>query len=416
MVDDISPQPEDQNKNNPGSDTINLKSGTNPPGQVDSLVVNDIGGIATGKAGKKANRLKKKAHKFLSRGLDLWPSTKNQKIAGSLIIAVLLVGGIGGVYALKNLFSKSPAPAAPVVQKIEEKKTTEPSRLSGVEIPIEVNKRPITAVMIENSPDARPQSGLRHAGIVFEAIAEGGITRFNALYLEGRPKEIGPVRSIRPYYIDLFLPFDAAIAHAGGSVKGLTKLGKLHVKDLDYTKTDAFHRVNKRYAPHNLYTSMDALLRASKAKKFNKLRKIDSWPRKEEAPAKKPAATKIDFLISDFLYDPHFDYDKKSNSYKRKQAGQPHIDALTHKQLSPKVVVALAMDYAKSGIYSVYYTSGKGKMFVFQDGKVHQGIWKKDGPRAQFKFYDSKGKELALNAGQTWVTLVAKASEVKYKR
>ena len=61
--------------------------------------------------------------------------------------------------------------------------TTKPSRLTGVEVAIKLNKRPVTGIMIENSPDARPQAGLLDAGVVYEAIAEGGITRFLAVYL-----------------------------------------------------------------------------------------------------------------------------------------------------------------------------------------------------------------------------------------
>jgi hypothetical protein len=268
--------------------------------------------------------------------------------------------------------------------------------------------------MIENHPDARPQSGLNKAGIVFEAVAEGGITRFNALFLEGQPKNIGPVRSVRPYYIDLFLPFDAAIAHAGGSADGLYKLKVLHVKNLDYLLgSSAYHRIASRYAPHNLYTSMAALDKVSKARGYTKSKFI-SWLRKPEDPAKKPKVRKIDFFLSGLLYNVHYDYDAKHNAYRRSEGGGPHIDANTNRQLEPKVVVALSMHYSQSGEYSVYRTRGKGTMFVFQDGHVQKGTWKKGGSRSQFKFFDSEGKPLALNPGQTWVTLVAGSKYVSY--
>lgn len=409
MVDDTSSQPENENKNNLRTDTDTPEDIV--PGQVDSLVVNDIGGITAGLAGQKKGRIKNTAHKFLSRGLALWPSTKNQKIAGGLIMAVLLVGGITGIYALRNT-GNIPTPPSPVVQRIE--KTTEPSRLTGVEIPIKLNKRPVTAVMIENHPEARPQSGLSKAGIVFEAVAEGGITRFNALFLEGQPKNIGPVRSVRPYYIDLFLPFDAAIAHAGGSADGLNKLKRLHVKNLDYLLgTSAYHRISSRPAPHNLYTSMAALDKVSKAKKFIKST-FTSWLRKPEDPAKTPKVKKIDMFLSGPLYNVHYDYDAKKNAYKRSEGGRRHIDAYTNKQLEPKVVIALVMHYSHNGEYSVYKTSGKGPMFVFQDGRVQRGNWKKGGSRDPFKFFDSKGRPLALNPGQTWVTLLAGTNDIKY--
>lgn len=412
MLDDIRSQPEDaQNKEN-------LAPNNNPPEplfdspKVDSLVSNDIGSVAAGQ--RTPGRIKKHVHKFISFGMTLWPSTKKQKIVGGLIIAAILVLGGGGVYALKKYLGKSSAPAAPVVAKQEPPKTTEPSRLTGVEIPIEVNKRPVTAIMIENSPDARPQAGLKDAGIVFEAIAEGGITRFNALFLEGQPDYIGPVRSVRPYYIDLFFPFDASIVHAGGSADGLAKLRALGVKDIDHgANGGAFRRVSNRYAPHNLYTSMAALDTVNQQRGYTSST-FTSWERKKEAPGQAIAAKNIDLILSGPLYNVHYTYDPAGNYYLRTEGGKPHMDEKSNLQLAPKVVVALAMAYSKSGIYSVYQTSGSGTMFVFQDGQFQQGTWKKGDSKSQFEFLDASGQKLALNPGQTWVTLVADPGSVRY--
>ncbi len=88
------------------------------------------------------------------------------------------------------------------VEVEEEVPQTVASPLSGVEVDPSVASRQITSVMIENSGEARPQSGLLEADVVFEAIAEGGVTRFLALYQAGAPQAIGPIRSARPYYVD----------------------------------------------------------------------------------------------------------------------------------------------------------------------------------------------------------------------
>lgn len=411
MVDDIRSQPEgSQDKDNPELKNKPLES-TPDTIQVDSLVKNDIGAITTGS--RNPVRIKKHVHKFVSVGMSLWPSTKKQKLAGGLIVACLLVIGGGGVYALTKYLSKSPTPAAPVVQKKEEApKTSEPSRLTGVEIPIELNKRPVTAIMIENSPDARPQSGLKDAGIVFEAIAEGGITRFNALFLESQPDYIGPVRSVRPYYIDLFFPFDASIVHAGGSAEGLAKLRALGVKDIDHgPNAGAFRRVSNRYAPHNLYTSMAALDAVNQQRGYT-TSNFTSWERKKEAPGQAPKAKNITFALSGPLYNPTFVYDPAANHYLRHEGGKPHTDERSGAQLAPKVVIALVMGYSKNGIYSVYQTSGTGEMYVFQDGQIQKGTWKKGDSKSQFEFLDTSGNKLALNPGQTWVTLVSSPAAI----
>ncbi len=409
MSDDFgSPDGDNKIKNNQSEN--NSKIGDNS-GRVDSLVDNDIGAVTMGNGNQKGI-IKRTTHKFMSKGMDLWPSTKKQKIIGAFAALAIIVIGGGAVYALTGLFKTDPDP-----QQISSQapKTSEPSKLTGVEVPIETNKRPVTAIMIENSPDARPQAALKDAGVVFEAVAEGGITRFNALFMESEPSYIGPVRSVRPYYIDLFLPFDAAIVHAGGSGQGLQKIKDLHVKDIDHgANAEAFQRISSRYAPHNLYTSMKALDEVNKKRNYSSDH-VQSWPRKPEAPTQTPTVTKIDFNLSGDLYNAHFDYDVKSNSYGRSEAGTPHRDDRSGKQIKPKVVIALVMNYSQNGIYSVYKTTGSGKMFVFQDGKVTKGTWKKTGPKNQFTFTDAEGNEIKLNAGQTWVTLVAGTDKVSYK-
>ena len=299
---------------------------------------------------------------------------------------------------------KSTAFFTPPVEEPEP--TTIPSPLTGVEVKKSLAQLPVTGVMIENSPDARPQAGLKEAGVVFEAISEGGITRFLALFQEAKPDRLGPVRSVRPYYLDFLVPFDAAIAHAGGSAQALAEIRSQDIKDLDHSVNgNAYERSSSRYAPHNLYTTRDKLLAVHNQRGYNKS-KFDGFARKEESPAKSPSATKINFEISGFLYNTSYIYDKESNSYKRSMAGKPHTDEVSGKQITPKVIIALEADRSQNGIYSVYKVSGSGKITVFQDGKAVTGTWSKAGRSKPYVFKDKSGKELALNPGQTWITLI----------
>lgn len=332
------------------------------------------------------------------------------------ILAAIIIVVVGSAMTAFALLRSEPAPP-PVVQKEEPKPeppkpTTEPSRLSGLPVKLELNKRPVTGVMIENSPDARPQAGLKEAGVVFEAVAEGGITRFLALYQETQPGNIGPVRSVRPYYLDFLMPFDAAIAHVGGSPEALAQIRNESIKDLDqFFNPGAYSRSPKRFAPHNMYTNMTALDGVNKARKYT-ASKFTGFVRKPDAPAKQPSAKSIDLNISSFLYNVHYDYVPKTNSYNRSQGGRPHIDENSNSQISPKVVVALVMPRSihPDGVHTVYGTSGSGELFVFQDGVLAKGTWQKKGRGSQFVFKDSKGKPFNFNAGQTWLTMVNPAS------
>lgn len=340
-------------------------------------------------------------------------STK-QKIILILAAAVIVAGAVIGAYFL---FSSEPAPVPTVVKKEqpkeEPKPTTVASNLTGLQVDPSVNERPVTAIMIENSTDARPQSGLTQAGVVFEAIAEGGITRFVALFQDTEPDYIGPVRSARPYYIQWMLGFDAAYAHAGGSAEALSLINQWHVKDLQHHNS-YFWRVNNRAAPHNLYTSIAKLREYEASKGFGKA-VFTPLPRKDKAtPAATPTARTINLNISSTNFNVHYDYDPASNSYKRSEGGAAHTDEKSGVQISPQVVVALIMPQGKNGVYYTYQTIGSGQVLVFQDGVVTTGTWKKDSNNANFTFTDSSGAELKLNPGQTWFTALGEASRVTY--
>lgn len=343
--------------------------------------------------------------------------SKKQKVLFITACLVVLGGAITGtVLALNN----PPAPTPkPVVKKEEPKKEapkpiTEAGRLTGLQIDPALNKRPVTGVMIENSPDARPQSGLTAAGVVFEAIAEGGITRFLALYQDAQPDYIGPVRSVRPYYLDWLQGFDAPIVHAGGSGDALAKIRNDKLKDLNDHKS-YFERVRSRYAPHNLYTS-SAKLDAYAASKGYTSSTFDGFVRKADKKLATPTAKAIDLNISGFYYNPHYDYDAASNTYKRSMQGKPHNDEKSGNQISPNVVIANVMQYSiidREG-HSGYNTIGSGKSYIFQDGDVTIGTWEKTSSKSQITFKDANGVDLPINAGQAWITAVASADRVKY--
>jgi hypothetical protein len=346
-----------------------------------------------------------------------WPPGKKEWISVAVVI-LLVIGGSSGwffthhkakVVAVKSkpLIVKKQAPPVP---------TTVPSALTGLQVDPKVNSLPVTGVMIENSQDARPQSGLSQAGIVFEAIAEGGITRFLALFQDTSPDNVGPIRSARPYYEQWALGFDAGYAHVGGSPEALADIKSWGVRDLDqFANGGSYHRVSSRPAPHNVYTGIGTLNQLETKKGYNSST-FNSLPRKAETPVKVPTAKTVNLVLSGPLYNVQYLYDPTTNSYKRSEAGAPHMDANTNTQISPKVVVALVMPYKiePDGYHSDYTTIGTGPIYVFQDGMVTTGQWAKSSNSSQFIFTDSSGAVIKLNPGQTWLTAIAKTSNVTY--
>lgn len=340
--------------------------------------------------------------------------TKKEWMVSAAVIIVC--GSIVG-YVLNHTGPKPVVSAnnpKPAVKKEAPKPTTVPSTLTGLPVDPTVNNRPVTGVMIENSLDARPQSGLSEAGVVFEAIAEGGITRFLALYQDTAPADIGPVRSARPYYIQWALGFDAAYAHVGGSPQALRDIKTLGVKDLDqFYNAGAYRRITTRYAPHNVYTTMANLNQLETAKGYN-TSTYTGFVRKKATPLKTPTAAKIDINMSGSLYNVHYDYNPATNTYNRVMGGAAHIDANGNRQISPNVVVVMVVPYgiAADGHHSEYRTIGSGQVFVYQDGGVTIGTWTKANERSQITFTDANNKPILLNPGQTWLSAVGSASKV----
>lgn len=343
-------------------------------------------------------------------------------ISSLVLVALALIAGLVYWFILRESTPQQINSNTGEVEEVkvdEEEKYTSP--LTGVEVANEqATKKQVTGIMIENSPESRPQSGLDKAGVVYEAIAEGGVTRFLALFQESEPDYIGPVRSARPYYVEWTYALDASYAHVGGSPEGLARIKELGVKDLDqFYNSGSYWRESSRYAPHNVYTSSARMAELNTKKGFTSST-FNAWQRKIDV-AQTPTASTINFSLSGPTYSPRFLYDPASNSYKRFQSNKPHNvlakDKKTTTQIAPKVIIALVLKQGlkDDGYHTDYITTGSGKMFVFQDGIVSVGTWSRNIDKANYTFTDKYGLPMKLNAGQTWITAVGAESAVSYK-
>ena len=287
------------------------------------------------------------------------------------------------------------------------------SPLTGALVNSEADtKLPVTGVMIENSPEARPQSGLKNSGIVFEAIAEGGITRFLVLYQSEKPQMIGPVRSLRLYDVDWLAAFDAGICHVGGSAAALTEIRNGSYRDLDqFFNSTYYWRATDRYAPHNVYTSFANIDNLNTKKQYS-TSTFTGFNRADDTSIRAQDATKIDIIISSALFNSSYVYDKNTKAYARYQAGAPHLDRESG-QISPTVVIALHVEETKvmeDGWRESIKTIGSGKADIFQNGNHIATTWTKDSKTSQIKFTDESGKEVSLARGQTWIAAVPEGS------
>ncbi len=319
-------------------------------------------------------------------------------IAG-VVTATLLLQKLPPVEKVSSAQPK-PKPAAPVVYY---------SPLTGDKVPDQgFTTMPVTAIMIENSPSARPQSGIKEAGVVFEAIAEGGITRYLTLHQQDKPQMIGPVRSVRPYFVDWLTPYNASVVHVGGSAAALAQVRNGTYRDLDQFFNPAyFWRATDRYAPHNVYTSFAKLDALNGAKGYTSSQFVGMM-RTDPHPSAKPDASQIAINFSSSLYNTSYTYDPATNHYNRFLAGAPHLDR-EEGQITPSVVIAMKVDentIMQDGYREAIATLGTGQAIIFQNGTAQTVTWHKEKPSTQLTFTDTNGNEVALVRGQTWIAAV----------
>ena len=332
------------------------------------------------------------------------------RIATMCICGAILIA-IGGAVAFVLTYR---APVADTAYHAPAKKAPKPaekyySHLNGIEVASKADlSKPVTAIMIENSPDARPHSGLKQAEVVYEAIAEGGITRFLTLFQQHKPQLIGPVRSLRMYYVDWLAPYQASVAHVGGSHASLQEIRNGKYRDIDqFFNGSSYWRANDRRRPHNVYTSFEKL-DALNAGKGYKSSQFTSFARADGKASDKPNATSIDVNFSSSWYNTHYDYDKASNTYLRSIGGQASNDR-EEGRLAPSVVIALHVNETtvmEDGWRQSIVTTGTGKATVFQNGTVAEYTWRKNDCFSPLELIDAASKPVALNRGQTWIAAV----------
>lgn len=297
-------------------------------------------------------------------------------------------------------------------------------------------------VMIENSLDARPQSGLSEADIIYEAIAEGGITRFLAVYYCQDAEFVGPVRSARTYFIDFLSEYGTfpLYAHVGGAntpgpanaIGQIGDYGWLGYNDLDQFRVSFpvyardYDKMGRTVATeHTMYSSTTKLWDYAKEERglANENEDGESWDEnftaysfKEEVPAEeRPASQIISYNFWDGYsdYSVEWTYDKATNTYKRANGGKAHTDLNNKKQLASKNVVVLFMresranDGYEGNLHMIYGTKGTGDAKIFMDGEEIDGTWSKKNRTSHLELQDNRGNDIELNPGQIWFSVVS---------
>jgi hypothetical protein len=304
-------------------------------------------------------------------------------------------------------------------------------------------RRPL-AVMIENSIDSRPQSGLGSADIVFELVAEGGITRFMAIFYCNVQREdtvLAPIRSARTYFVNLASGFNLPMyVHVGGAnVDGPTNaLGQL--ADYGWNSENAinqfsvgfptfvrdYNRLGREVATeHTMVTSTEKLWAVAERRGWTNMTPARTVGRTTIAAADwsdgytgwtfVPGSSKgkvgniaYEFWSGMSNYNVKWEYDASTNTYLRNMAGNKHVDLNTNEQIAvSNVVVMFAKETGPHNAekHMMYDVIGKGTALVFNNGEVHEVEWSKQTRESELEF-TYRGSNFEFTAGPVWVSVL----------
>jgi len=334
---------------------------------------------------------------------------KKWALAAAAIL--LLISGCS-----KKETAKQPKEKEEAVDQVEEQKEDKQEiefvfPLTGITSATEPEGRAV-AVMINNHPKARPQSGLNKADIVYEILAEGDVTRFLAVFQSEKPENIGPVRSARDYYIDLAKGLNAFYIAHGYSPEAKEMLENNYVDNLNGMVYDGtlFKRSSSRKAPHNSYITYENILKGADEKNISMADTPPSFAFLSEGElssitgdeAKSVMVTYSKGGISDSIYE----FDAKLQKYKRfSSAGEQTVD------LETKDPILLDNIFIIEAIHEVFDSAGRrdidlksgGKGYLLRMGKVTEVTWENRNGRIVPMY---NGSEVPLVPGKTWVNVV----------
>lgn len=268
------------------------------------------------------------------------------------------------------------------------------------------NNRAALVVKIDNVPRARPQAGINDADIVYVELVEGGQTRYAAVFHSEEVGTVGPVRSMRTTDINLVRPLNKPLfANSGGNSRTTNAINASPLVNIGHATSSggAYYRNNSRPAPHNLFSSTAAMRRAGGTRggvppTMFTIRRPGT-PNPNKTSAAKGVQVKYQNTTVSYTWN--------GSGWARSQDGRSTVDT-AGVRTAPETVIVQFTPY---GVSPADRNSpeanviGKGRAWIFTEGKLIRGSWRKPNANAVPLYFDSEGTPLQLLPGRVWVEL-----------
>lgn len=334
-----------------------------------------------------------------------------------IAVAVVAIVFTSGCSHEKNAVEEQPKKQVEDIEK-EEQAPAFQYPLTGMKTEEEPSARAV-AVVVNNHPKARPQSGLHKADLVYEVLAEGNVTRFLAIYESEKPENIGPVRSARDYFLKLANGYDSLfIAHGySPDAKDMLDSGYIdHINGIQYDGS-LFKRADFRQAPHNSYITFDNIEKGAENSGYSLTQKPEGLQfftegQLEQLSGEEAKKAQISYGTSTF--DVYYEYDAEANKYHRYSNGQDTIDLESEESVLLDNILIVEMDHQvidNAGRKEINLTSG-GSGYLLQKGMRNKVTWENvDGRILPF----INGEEAKFVPGKTWINIVPSLERVNFE-
>lgn len=341
-----------------------------------------------------------------------------------MLMVLLLLGckkknennGDNAIQDYEHDVTATPLPTVPAEPDPEEGYEGEMrSTLSGLWVPEEVGKKRPYAIQFSNFKTVKNQWGIGQADIVYEALAEGGITRLLGIGENFSGDRFGSVRSSRHYFASIAYEYDAIYVHFGKTKYAKSKIKELGINNLDGIEgigTTVFYRDNSMKAPHNAFASLDGILAGIKKKGYETVHPEGYEPhftfyREDTNLDTGSDANKVTVDFSSYV-TPYLDYNSEDKLYYRYQFGGPHKDSNTDQQLTFKNIIVQFVkerDIDRNHYQTMDFENASGTGYYITNGKKVDITWKKKESAGWMRYYDASENELTINPGKTYIAI-----------
>jgi hypothetical protein len=316
-----------------------------------------------------------------------------------------------------NTMTSPPEEPSNKVSSIIDEQVKEPIKFyapyTGEEVDEKTSKNIAFMCIVENSKNARPQSGIIDADIVFETSAEGGIPRMLALFQKNSPAKIGPVRSMRPYFLELAREYNLPFGHCGYSEEARNLIHENKLMTLnEFVFTGFYWRERDRKAPHNLYTSASKLRKIVENLDYVKCPSVHlEFERNYWNSDNLDEAKEIQLKVN---RNYTADYSFKNGKYYKSMNSKEAVNKEDTIQLSVSNIVIqfTTIKLQEDNLHLDIALRGEGDGYVISNGKITKMKWSKDSIESKTILRDGNGLEIPLNVGNTWWHIVDKSSKL----